>query len=173
MNKLKVHRHDVIQPLTETYRLIPLTQRQNAIVDVADFDFLSRWNWYADWRPDIKTFYVRTRDNGKVLYMHKVLFPDSAEVDHRNSNGLDNRRENLRPCTSSQNRHNTRIRSNNRSGFKGVHWHKAAKKWSAEIWVNSMKNYIGLFLSAEDAARAYDEKAKELHGDFAHLNFPD
>lgn len=89
-----------------------------------------------------------------------------GEVDHKNGNGLDNRKCNLRIATSSQNKANTKIRRDNTSGFKGVIWHKASNKWMARV----ADKYLGLFRSKYEAAKAYNQKAKEMFGEFARLN---
>lgn len=170
----KVPRHEVVQPLDESIKLIPLTQGQNAIVDAADFEWLSQWNWSAHWCPDTKSFYALRETCGKTVSMHAtILSRRSGElVDHRNRNPLDNRRENLRKCNHAQNARNSGKPITNKSGFKGVCWHTAAKKWSAKILDNGQRRHLGYFLLPEEAARAYDEAAKIYHGEFAHLNFP-
>ncbi len=93
-------------------------------------------------------------------------------IDHRNRNGLDNRKKNLRGCTRSQNYANCPAPKTNKSGFKGVRWDKTRNKWKAEISLNDKNLHIGRFLNIEDAIRAYDRKAIELFGEFAYLNFP-
>jgi len=91
-------------------------------------------------------------------------------VDHRNGNGLDNRRANLRPATKSQNGANRLIAASNKSGFKGVDLKKG--RWRAQIKVVGSKIHLGYFDLAEEAARAYDMAAIEAFGEFATLNFP-
>ncbi len=110
-----------------------------------------------------------------MVYMHRIIMnpPDGKQVDHINGDGLDNRVENLRIATSSENNYNTGKQSNNTSGYKGVSWHKTRKTWQVLIGVGGRLIRIpGVFNSAEDAARAYDEAAKKYHGVFARLNFP-
>ena len=94
-------------------------------------------------------------------------------VDHINGNPLDNRKSNLRICTNAENQRNKGVYKNNKSGYKGVHWFKRDKKWQAQIKHNNKSIHIGLYEDKEEAARAYDKKAKELHGNFKNLNFPD
>lgn len=98
--------------------------------------------------------------------------PD-MHIDHIDGDKLNNRIENLRICTHNQNQHNQGIRSSNKSGYKGVSWMKSAKKWQAQICCNSKVTHLGLYTNKIEAAKAYDEAAKKLHGDFAWLNFPE
>jgi hypothetical protein len=96
--------------------------------------------------------------------------PAGMIVDHRDGDGLNNQRENLRLCTHSQNMQNRRLQRNNRSGYKGVYWIKAQGVWAARITVNRVPINLGRFDTAEQAARAYDEAALKYHGEFARLN---
>jgi len=180
MLKRRVKRHAVTQPLDQSYRLIPLTQGQNAIVDAEDFDWLSQWNWQARWDKKMRSFYAcrpSPRIKGQKrhsIYMHREILHSgkTQETDHWNHNTLDNRKGNLRKCTCAKNHMNARIRLNNTSGFKGVSWNKALDKWTVYIAANGKHENIGSYEKLIDAAKAYDVKAKELHGEFAYLNFP-
>jgi hypothetical protein len=169
MPKRRVVRHEVTQPLNESYRLIPLTQGQTAIVDAEDFEMVSALNWHAHWNPNTQSFYARCWQNGRMM-MHKfILGYDAGEqADHKNHNTLDNRRENLRRCTPMQNSQFRKKRSDNTSGFKGVCLHNG--KWEAAITVNKKTIRLGSFETPEDAGRAYNEAAKNLFTDFAHIN---
>lgn len=90
-------------------------------------------------------------------------------MDHKNKNRLDNRKENLRICTPSQNQHNKPIYANNKSGYKGVTWHSIGKKWQAQIMINNKYKYLGLFETPKLAYEAYCKVAIELHGEFVSL----
>ncbi len=105
--------------------------------------------------------------------MHRLIVGAKAgiSIDHINGNTLDNRKCNLRIATPSQNSMNQRIKEHS-SHYKGVTWHRQHGKWYAQLKHNQHLNFLGLFLNEEDAARAYDAKAKELFGEFARLNFP-
>lgn len=152
---------------------IPLTQGKFAIVDDDMFDYLSQWKWQC-----VSVGYAQRR-TGSILgkrtwiYMHRQIMnaPKTLEVDHINGNKLDNRRENLRLCTRAQNRRNNNMQMNNVSGFKGVSWAKRDQKWRAKIRVDGRTIHIGNFEDPKEAARAYDAKARELHGEFARTNF--
>lgn len=153
------------------FKEIPLTKGVVALVDAADFDWLSRWNWSVS-----SEGYARrgTRVAGKqvMFYMHRLMAgcPDGLKVDHINGDRLDNRRANLRIATSSDNAVN-RVKPAGPSGYRGVRWHCGG--WAMKL-VRHGKHYRGYgFRSAEEAARAYDAAARIHHGEFAVLNFPE
>lgn len=158
-------------------KLIELTQGKQAIVDDEDFEWLNQWKWYA--HKDKKTWYARRsygpRIERKSINMHTFIMGlnQGQKVDHRNNNGLDNRRDNLRECTNSQNATNsTKRKGNFTSRYKGVSWDKRDKNWRAQIMVDYKKKRIGNFDNEIDAAKAYDRFAIELHGEYASINFP-
>ena len=157
---------------------IPLTQGKFAIVDDADFEWVNQWKWYA--KKAYNTWYaVRNSQmvNGKRtgIRMHRVILGlnkgDSSEVDHKNHNGLDNRKDNIRICTHSQNQRNKICRIRKSSLYKGVHWSKTANKWCAQIRLNGIRTHLGLFDLEMHAVNAYDKAAKKYHGEFSHANF--
>lgn len=122
-------------------------------------------------------------DNGRNCYarsghllMHVLLMGsrEGFQVDHCNGNGLDNRRENLRWATSSQNMANKGIQGSSRQRYKGVIPPRGRyKHWRACVTKNGVRHSLGPFASQEQAARAYDAKALELFGDYARINFPE
>jgi AP2 domain len=179
MPKRRLQRHLVVQPLHASYRLIPLTQNKNAIVDIGDFDWLNQWNWRVQWNRASNMFYVvrsSTTQSGKRInvYMHRQILDCKSkeeEGDHRNHNTLDNRRQNLRRCTSANNKWNSSLRKDNTTGFRGVSMRSENGRFTAQIWIDSKPRRLGCYATAEEAARVYDKFAKRIHGDFAHLNF--
>lgn len=172
MPKRRFKRHSVTQPSDPSYRIIPLTRGQNALVDTNDYDWLNQWNWSVV-KPS-GTYYAAGQVSGVFCYMHRFILgcQTGEEADHRNHNTLDNRRCNLRKCTSAQNKWNIRIGASNSSGYKGVSWDKSKLKWSSKISLNDKTINLGRFERREDAAKAYDARAVELFGEFAHVNFP-
>lgn len=172
--------YDLVQVGGENCRLVPLTKGLYSIVGESDYDWLMSYNWYS--LQGTRGIHYACRhylkeENGprRQIFMHQQIMQvlGVGEVDHINHNGLDNRRSNLRLCTQQQNSGNTRPRSNNKSGFKGVSWNATAKKWMAVIQFNGEHTYLGIFSDPKDAARAYDAAALKSYGEFAWLNFPE
>jgi hypothetical protein len=90
------------------------------------------------------------------------------EIDHRNRVRSDNKWTNLRPATHGQNQQNSTRYKNNKSGYKGVSWHKQHQKWYATIQIDKRPVFLGLFLSSKEASRAYNLAAEKYFGEFAH-----
>lgn len=167
-------------PKTQEYRTIPLTQGQVAIVDAADYDWLMQWKWYFHWQPKVNAGYARRFEprqvNGarRAILMHRLILGVEISrviVDHINRDTLDNRRINLRSCTIAQNACNSKMRVDNTSGFRGVRPTPKGKSFTARIRVNRTAYVIGSFPTAWLAAKAYDDEAVRVHGEFATLNF--
>jgi HNH endonuclease/AP2 domain-containing protein len=150
---------------------IPLTKGQFAIVDDEDFAFLSQWKWQYSGRYAVRT---GPRPSRKNIWMHRLIInpPEGLEVDHINRNRLDNRRCNLRVVTHSFNIQNSPIQKHT-SGYRGVYWNKERQKWSAGAGGRKQFCWLGYFRNELDAARAYDQAARELFGPDAQVNFPD
>ena len=157
---------------------IPLTQGKVALIDDEDWDLVSGYKWHAS--KVLNTYYARTRvkraDGSKTfLYMHRLLLGlvgRKVKADHRDGDGLNNRRENLRSCSHAENLRNRGAQVNNISGLKGVSWHKQSGKWDASIRVNGKGKHLGLFTTKEAAHAAYCRAAAELHGEFANYGSP-
>ena len=121
-----------------------------------------------------KDGYVIIGINGKYCSAHRLVFLMHhghlpQEIDHIDGNRSNNAIENLRPATSSQNKHNAGKRKNNTSGFKGVSWRKDKDRWQAIIGINGKLKHLGFFHTAEQAHEAYCQAANELHKDYANF----
>lgn len=155
---------------------IPLTQGKFAIVSDADYAFLSQWKWCLH-RTKGKEYACRNspRPNRRTITMHRVVLERKLGhsrfdlVDHRDTNGLNNQRRNLRSATTSQN-HQNRVKSGGRSQFKGVRQQVKGGRWQARIKVNGTDIHLGQFDTARAAARAYNRAAQRHFGKFARLN---
>ena len=166
---------------------IKLNNGMIAIVDKEDFRFLSNFKWLnikkeQDWYAFTN---VRTPEKGKsaIIYMHQFLIKaDNCDcITFKNKNTLDNRKENLFPISKGLSVSRTRKRRKNgehqlTSIYKGVSGRRRSKRnngkrfWEARISYNSKTHYLGMFHSAKEAAKAYNEKAKELYGELAYQN---
>ncbi len=153
---------------------IPLTQGKVAIVDDADFEWLNQWKWYAC-KKHYCWYAVRTQwqdGKNKQIQMHREILKPLADMqtDHKDGNGLNNLRNNLRVATGSQNQHNQKPRKAT-SKYKGVHWHQGEAKWHAQIRMDKQQCHLGVFVCEIEAARAYDAAAVVAFGEFAYTNF--
>jgi hypothetical protein len=154
---------------------IPLTKGQVAIIDATDADRVLAFKWHATQRG--KGFMAAknpkrpVRDG--VAYMHRLILDakPGQVVDHIDGDTLNNRRSNLRFATSQQNSWNTRRGSTNKSGYKGVHFHHLTGKYRAMVRIDGTARHLGLFATAEEAAKAYDTAVKATRGEFAVTNF--
>ena len=113
--------------------------------------------------------------NGKrtTQRMHRLIMncPKGLLVDHKNHDGLDNRKCNLRLCTNAENQYNQKpLQKKTSSQYRGINWQKRIGKWDVWIQLNGKSIFLGSFSNEIEAAKAYDKKAKELFGEFAHLN---
>lgn len=146
-------------------KTIQLSKGKEALVDDEDYEYLSQWKWYYN-----RGYAVRGA-NPKIL-MHRIVnnTPIGLDTDHINRNGLDNRKCNLRNATRQQNVIYRNKQKNNKSGYKGVSWHKHSNKWIAYVIINKKTKTIGYFKDIMDAVSAFDKKSKELFGEFAYLN---
>jgi hypothetical protein len=153
-------------------KMIPLNGGKTALVDDADYEYLSQWKWqYNGYAMRLTSRSLPI--NRTTVLMHRVIMdaPHGMEVDHINGNKLDNRRSNLRICTSTENKHNRGVYRNSTTGSKGVTFNKREKKFKVSIRIgNGKRLHLGYFTNLGEATRAYDEAAKKYHGEFARLN---
>jgi maltodextrin utilization protein YvdJ len=155
---------------------IELSQGYYTLVDDEDFEYINQFKWNV--RIVKNTQYAKRSDrlsSPKTIQMHREIMrcPENMMVDHINGNGLDNRKENLRICTRSNNLMNSKKPNmKTTSKYKGVNKIKNAKKkkWRAEIRLNRQAIQLGSFETEELAAIAYNEGALKYFGEFARLN---
>ena len=160
---------------------IILTQGYSAIVDDDDFRWLSQWSWNAcNWRKagckdqiyagrtDTRTR-LTVRMHVEIAKAHGIWIR-GRQIDHIDQDRLNNRSDNLRAATRSQNAQNRSKRQGCTSRFKGVSWKKSLGKWQAAVHSNGKSIYLGVFETEIDAAKAYDAAALGLFGEFAALN---
>lgn len=164
---------------------IPLSHGYVTLVDDEDYERLVALKWRVrfDKKSRYAISYRRDAVSGKpyTLYMHRVILNAAPKtiVDHRNQDGLDNQRSNLRIVTFSQNKLNLiGLPRTNTSGYRGVSYHQRTRKWKARLNDTQTPNgkslqYLGLYLTAEEAAQAYDKAAREHFPEYIPLNFPE
>jgi len=167
--------------MSQGFGVLILTQGYTALVDAEDFERANAFSWYASPGRRGTGWYAIGTVNGERQQLGRFILglPKGVTADHINGDGLDNRKANLRAATARQNAHNTcKKRTNTRneapsSAFKGVHLDRSSGRWRAQIRCPGGKRLsLGSFLQPEAAARAYDEAARKLFGEFARLNFP-
>lgn len=160
-------------------KFIPLQDDLICVVDDEDFDELRGTIWWAN--PNgyaVRSVTKAERKDGRrgAVLMHRHIMKAHVdfEVDHRNMDTLDNRKENLRTCTRSQNMANgcRRETEGRTSLYRGVSWSTEKKCWRFNV-VCKLKQYGGYCHAEKDAAYAYDFEARRLFGEFARPNFPD
>jgi hypothetical protein len=148
---------------------------ETVFVDAADLHIVDGYNWRISRRPNGRA-YARARVGEQTIYMHRLIdgTPAGMETDHRNGNGLDNRRTNLRTATRVQNSANVpkRRRESSRmtSRYKGVSWDRVRGCWRANARIDGRQWFLGRYADEADAARAYNAAALSVWGEFARLN---
>jgi hypothetical protein len=159
------------------YRKIYLDEGKWTILDAEDYYRYAGFKWCIG--GDKGKFYairgqMISPADSKIVRLHRLIMnaPEGLLIDHKNNNGLDNRRANLRLATHSQNMQNRRKRrSNTTSRFIGVSFDRSRGKWKAQIKYQGKYINLGRFDSEIEATRAYDAAARKYRGEFARLNF--
>lgn len=157
-------------------KLIKLTQNKFTQVDDEDYDYLIQYKWCAAKDKNtyyaIRTIYDKETKTTKKVKMHRDILRLTDRkiiIDHKDKDGLNNQKINLRPCTNTQNISNRSVsKSKKSSKFLGVG--KSRGKWIAQIRHNKTLYNLGIFKNEIEAALAYNKKAIELHGEYASLN---
>jgi hypothetical protein len=148
---------------------VPLTQGYVALVDDEDYERVMQYNWQANYHNDDK-IYVTCGPQSDHPYrkLHHFILGIVEEVDHKDRNGLNNQKDNLRFATTKDNCANRRGWYNSESGYKGV-TKTSSGRWQARL----NGTYLSVWATPEEAARAYDKAAYALNKEFAFLNFPE
>jgi AP2 domain/HNH endonuclease len=155
-------------------REITLTKGFVALVDDGDYERINAVKWYA--LVHRRTVYATRKPKEGHFMMHRVIMgitDPKIHVDHRDFNGLNNTRANLRVCTNQENHYGMRkMRRAGTSKYKGVSWFARDGNWMSHIKRNQKSIHLGYFATEEEAARRYDDFAWLIFGEFCHLNFP-
>ncbi len=148
---------------------VPLTQGKTTLVDADDLDKVGNYQWSA--LKGRHTFYAfrQTRIDGKQksVRLHRLIVRGAPEVDHKDGDGLNNRRHNLRAATRANNAANVGRYRTNTSGIKGVSFCEARGKWLAQISVDGKRINLGRYDSKDEAATVYAQAEREYKGEFA------
>jgi len=142
------------------------------IIDDEDYERVSKYKWFLVKGKCTNYIQSTKRIQGKTKSLHRFIMKETnpkIDTDHKNRNGLDNRKINLRQATNTQNQLNKKKPKNNTSGFKGVI--KRGNKWVAQIRINKKNTYLGSFSTKEEAATIYDLVALYYYPEFAYVNF--
>ncbi len=159
-------------------KAIPLTQGEVALVDDEDYESISKHKWCASWNRYSKTFYAVRHTRGqesKCVIMHRQILraTKGQEVDHRDHDGLNNQRSNIRLCSRTENMHNLTKHADGSSPFKGVILDKRSGCWESKMMCRKKRIWLGCFGNPLLAAMVYDAGARKFYGDFAKTNFFD
>lgn len=156
-----------------------LTLGQYTTIDLEDFELVSKHRWNAHKRNHSNSGSLKYDAVTNILYgsiyMHRLInnTPKEFVTDHIDDNPLNNRRNNLRAVTTSRNKQNARLRSNNKSGYKGVSWCKRGNKWTARFRLGKKYLFLGRFDSLEEAALAYNKAVTKHRPEYGFLNIID
>lgn len=147
---------------------LKLNKNKVTFVDDEDFEFLNMFNWKIKIENNVETVYCSMK-------LHKFLaklynFDIKDVIDHKDGNRLNNQKSNLRPASRKENSRNMKVRKNI-TGFKGVYPNLNKTRFVAKIFTNNKQVHLGVFDTAEEAAKVYDEKARKYFGEFAKTNF--
>lgn len=154
-------------------REIPLSRGKVALVSDADYERAAQYKWSAV-DKDGKSWYARrviTQDGKQFnVFLHRFIMgvPDGIKIDHKDRDGLNCQRDNLRIATATQNSYNTGPR--NATGLKGV-FKTANNRYASSIMRNSVQVHLGTYDTAEEAGAMYDAAAVKIQGEFAYTNF--
>lgn len=148
-------------------------------IDAQDADLFHAHKWYilVQKRPNgTQKRYLMRKDGKATVYFHREALgvtERATDVDHKDGDGLNNSRENIRVCTRRQNKYNGGSYHGSSSRHKGVSWDNHHGRWLCRYTINRRSVQVGYFDDEDEAGRAYDKAVRELHGAFFHPNFPE
>ena len=147
------------------------------IIDLEDLDRVINfpYTWFAKLNKSIGEYYVYASEyrpetkRCKPIFLHQFIMNANGKiVDHKNNDGLDNRKSNLRMATDKNNSTNRRSRnSNNKSGYRNVCWSKIESKWLVQLQINGKNTVLGKFYDVDEAGRFAEEMRQKYYGEFA------
>ena len=170
VNKNKSKKKYNSYDLTGEYGVGYTSKGEEFYFDLEDYNLIKDYYWYIDDNGYVKTYISR-----KHISMHRMVmgFPDIyVDIDHKNGKPTrnNNRKENLRIATCSQNQMNRGLQANNKSSVTGVIWHQRDKVWEAYITVNKKRIYLGRFANFEDAVKVRKEAEDKYFGEWSYDN---
>lgn len=150
------------------YYDIPLTKGKFAKIDKEDYELIKNSKWSIRlWSSGKECVVANINNVGTRIHRAIMNAPKGIVVDHINGDTLDNRKRNLRLCSSQENEHNSKVNKDNRSGYKGVTYMKKTNKYVARLTINNKVHYLGYFNTAEEAYEAFKKASLELHGEYS------
>jgi len=167
---MKTNRTNTYQHLVGGTTLVYCTKGRYFKIDTADLPLVKSRQWCME-----KEGYAKSRTNGEYVTLHRLLMGVAScgcqiRVDHISGDPMDNRRSNLRICSAVDNARNSKLRNNNKSGYKGVSFAPQRGKYCAYISDNCKTKNLGYYNTAQEAAAAYDEAASFIYGEYARTN---
>jgi len=169
LEKTRLDKNNLI--MHDDYFEIVLRNNKNedvghTLVSNDKFEIVTKYKWRLS-----KGYIITTNKNGKNIFLHRLILnlldTPNILVDHTNHNPLDNRNENIRKCTYSQNNMNSRKEKGNKSNITGVVWDKARNKWRVQIRINGIMTNLGRYNDFKEAAKVRLEAERKYFGEFA------
>jgi len=153
----------------EDYFILYTSNGDEILIDTDDYEIVKDYTWWIGAKGYAVTD-VRQGDRYKRILMHRLIMEPRAnmEIDHINHNKIDNRRSNLRECTTKENVRYARTRSDNISGVTGVGFTKRENRWRARIFVDGKEKGLGYYKNKEDAIKARLKAEKKYFGEYAY-----
>jgi hypothetical protein len=148
---------------------LPVGRDLVALADIDDAERLLQYRWRAI--RIRRTWYAVRADSDALIYMHRLILnaPDGMIVDHRDGNGLNNSRANLRVVTHRENNINAAKRAGCSSHHRGVDYHRSTRAWRARVWCGGRETLVGFFATEEEAVAARERAAREVYGEYVSV----